>query len=162
MNVFTLNPDGTDLVRTYSNPVWGHGGGHPNWHPDGPHLLRNLRPDGDADRLCKVPIDGGVPTVMSQTIEGGGHPTIEPGEKYIITDAMYVDNGPRVNIRLIDVKEQQEESVCIMPTLPRADRIFNSELRLDGHPAWDRDFRRICFQAAPQGDRQLFIADISD
>ena len=34
------------------------------------------------------------------------------------------------------------------------------ELRLDGHPTWDRSFKRICFQGAPNEFRQVFIADL--
>jgi hypothetical protein len=32
--------------------------------------------------------------------------------------------------------------------------------RLDGHPNWDRQFRKVIFQAAPEGRRQLYIADV--
>ena len=161
VNVFTSKPDGSDLIRTYSEPVWGHGGGHPNWHPDGRHLLRNLQPDGSNTRFCKVPVDGSEPLVLTQKIDGGGHPTMEPGGRYVVTDAMYMENGPKVRIRIIDVQGQSEEAVCVMPTMPLARQVSPyAELRLDGHPAWDRDFSRICFQAAPHGRRQLFVADM--
>jgi len=162
VNVFTFRPDGTEIVRTHSHPIWGHKGGHPNWHPDGEHLIRNLRPDGTRDRLCKVPVDGSEAIVLSEAIDGGGHPTIEPRDRYIITDAMYLADGPTVKIRLIDLRDQSEEAVCVMPTMPRADQVAPfSELRLDGHPAWSRDYRKVCFQGAPEGKRQLFIADLS-
>ncbi|MFC2124523.1 TolB family protein [Bacteroidota bacterium] len=162
VNVFTFNLDGSDIIRTFSEPVWGHGGGHPNWHPDGKHLIRNLKPDGKRDKLCKVPIDGSQPTILSETIDGGGHPTMEPSENYIITDAMYNDPDPVVRIRLINVVKEEEQALCVMPSLLNyADRKIHRELRLDGHPAWDRKFERICFQATPGGHRQLFISDLS-
>lgn len=163
VNVFTFDMEGNDIKRTFSEPIWGHGGGHPNWHPDGKHLIRNLRPDGKNDRLCKVPIDGGNPTILSETIDGGGHPTIEPSEHYIITDIKYLNPDPVVRIRLINLIDQTEEALCKMPTKPlyREKGASFAELRLDGHPAWDRTFKRICFQAAPNGHRQLFIADLS-
>ena len=34
-------------------------------------------------------------------------------------------------------------------------------LRFDGHPFWDRAFRKVGFQAAPDGNRQIFVADVS-
>ena len=162
VNVFTFDLEGKDIIRTQSEPVWGHGGGHPNWHPDGKHLLRNLKPDGKNERLCKVPIDGSEPIVLSETIDGGGHPTIEPSEKYIVTDIKYHDPDPVVRIRLINLVDQSEEAICKMPTKPLyREKGDTAELRLDGHPAWDRKFRKVCFQAAPKGHRQLFIADLS-
>jgi hypothetical protein len=161
VNVFTSKPDGTDAVRTFSEPVWGHGGGHPNWHPDGKHLLRNLQPDGKNTRFCMVPADGSEPVVLTRNIDGGGHPTMEPGGRYVVTDAMYMENGPKVKIRIIDIQTESEEAVCSMPTMPLARQVSPyAELRLDGHPAWDRDFTRICFQAAPRGKRHLFVADM--
>lgn len=162
VNVFTYDIDGTDIVRTFSEPIWGHGGGHPNWHPDGKHLLRNLNPDGGPTRLCKVPLDGGKPEILSHTIDGGGHPTIEPTERYIVTDAMYLDPDPVVRIRLIDIVNQTEKALCLMPTKPLSKQLGRyQELRLDGHPTWDRAFKRICFQGAPAGGRQLFVADLT-
>lgn len=162
VNVFTFDVEGNDIKRTFSEPVWGHGGGHPNWHPDGNHLIRNLRPYGNKERLCKVPVDGSDPAILSETIDGGGHPTIEPFERFIVTDAKYLDPEPVFRIRLINIIAQTEEAICVMPTKPlyRKKGVYH-ELRLDGHPAWDRSFKRICFQGAPNGHRQLFIADLS-
>ena len=159
--VFTLKPDGSDVHLTPSFPLWGHGGGHPNWHPDGEHLLRNLRPDGTTVRLCKIAFDGSHYEVLSQTIEGGGHPTIEPRERYIITDANERRDGEDcVRIRLIDLVAQQDHTVCTMPTIRERDG--HTVLRVDGHPAWSRDYRKVLFQATPDGARQLFLADLSD
>lgn len=38
----------------------------------------------------------------------------------------------------------------------------NPALRLDGHPTWDRYFNKLVFQAAPDGKRQVFVADLSN
>jgi len=34
------------------------------------------------------------------------------------------------------------------------------ELRVDSHPAWDRAFRRVAFNACPSGRREVFVADL--
>jgi len=159
--VFTLKPDGSEIHITPSIPLWGHKGGHPNWHPDGVHLIRNLRPDGKKDRLCKIPFDGSGFTILSETIDGGGHPTIEPSERYIVTDANDRHDGvDLVRIRLIDLVAQEEQTVCTMPTIRERDG--HKVLRVDGHPAWSRDYKKVLFQATPDGARQLFLADLSD
>jgi hypothetical protein len=34
-------------------------------------------------------------------------------------------------------------------------------LRVDSHPAWDHGFRRVAFNACPEGTRQVFVADLA-
>jgi len=159
--VFTLDADGSNIQYTPSDPVWGQRGGHPNWHPDGEHLIRNLRPDGKNLRFCKIRYDGSEVTVLSEKFTGGGHPTVEPAERFCITDEFPFHNGQKVSIRLIDLVAGEEISVCTLPTLKRQG-LKHSALRLDGHPFWSRDYKKICFQAAPKGARQIFMADLSE
>jgi hypothetical protein len=35
-------------------------------------------------------------------------------------------------------------------------------LRVDPHPAWDRSWSRIAFNACPDGRRRVFVADLRD
>ena len=140
--------------------MWGADGGHPNWHPDGQHLIRVMQV-GDAKRLCQFRYDAADFQVLSEKILGGGHPTFEGGGRFIVTDD-YQDGPPQqVVIQLIDMQREQVESVCTLPTMPRGDKIEYDAHRLDGHPTWSRDFQQVCFQAAPEGARQLFLADLS-
>ncbi|MBN2288337.1 MAG: hypothetical protein JXQ83_03320 [Candidatus Glassbacteria bacterium] len=158
--VFTCAADGGDIRYTPSKPVWGQMGGHPNWHPDGIHLIRNLKPDGENERFCKIRYDGSEVAVLSEKFKGGGHPTVDPATRFCITDDFPFDGVQQVSIRLIDLAAQEEEIICTMPTLER-EGLKHPALRLDGHPFWSRDYRKVCFQAAPAGKRQLFIADLS-
>jgi hypothetical protein len=66
-----------------------------------------------------------------------------------------------VDIQLIDMDAEEFEVVCRMQTLDRAEELEYQPHRLDGHPVWSRDYQSICFQAAPEGNRQLFLADLS-
>jgi hypothetical protein len=157
--VFTLNPDGSDIRCTPFRPVWGAKGGHPNWHPDGRHVIRCASMGGKAMRYCQARYDGDEPSALSDTLSGGGHPSIEPTGRYIITDAF--PDKQTVALRLADLTADCERDVCLLPTIDRS-RISNAALRLDGHPVWSRDYRRVCFQAARNGARQLFIADLSE
>lgn len=158
--VFTFNPDGSDIRFLPSDPVWGLAGGHPNWHLDGEHIIRNLSVDKRL-RFCQWRYDGSDFKVLSDKFLGGGHPRIEPHGRYIVTDR-YAHDGQRqtVTIRLIDLVSETEEEVCTMPTIDR-DAVSDFVLRLDAHPNWSRDCRQVIFQAAPEGSRQLFVADLS-
>jgi hypothetical protein len=160
--VFTFDVDGGNIRFTVGAPdVWGSMGGHPNWHPDGEHLIRNIL-IGDTERFCQFRYDGTEFKVLSETLEGTGHPRIEPKGRYLMTDSYPMDSKGRqeVAIRLIDVMADKEHILCTMPTLPRKDIMYPT-LRLDGHPFWNNDYTKIFFQGAPEGKRQIFIANIS-
>jgi hypothetical protein len=157
--VFTFDADGSNIRYTPSWPVWAHGGGHPNWHPDGEHVIRVLTPEGKRPRFCQFRYDGTDLTVLSRKSRGGGHPTVEPRGKYLVTDT-FPDGGAKVSVRLIDLVADREEDVCTMATIHRH-KVTHFVHRLDGHPAWSRDYKRVLFQAAPEGARQLFLADLS-
>ena len=161
--LFTYNPDGSDLKLTIPNEVWGKGGHHPNWHPDGTRILMNLRLDYDQMRLCTFGPDGSDFKVLSDTVYGSGHPSFHRNGRYIITDVypqeMYATESWEVPIRLIDLEEQTERNICFVYTKGRPNA---SVLRVDPHVAWSRDYTKVCFNAAPEGRRQLFVADLSE
>lgn len=155
---FSFNPDGSDITYLPFTHAWDAKGGHSNWHPDGEHLLRNvIEPDG-AQRYCQVRADGTKRTILSDRLTGGGHPSLEPTGRYIVTDARSDD---RIVLLLSDLETHQERELCSLPTFEK-ERLKDTVLRLDGHPVWSRDYKKVCFQAVHQGARQLYIADLSD
>ena len=160
VSVFTMSADGSEIHYTPSKPVWGHRGGHPNWHPDGEHLIRNLKPDGKTERFCKVRYDGSRIEVLTEKFTGGGHPTIEPAGRFVLTDAYPREDKRKVTILLYDLASEQKHELCQLTTIDRQ-TLRHAEHRLDGHPVWSRDYRRVCFQAATDNCRQLFVADLA-
>lgn len=161
---FTFSTDGTDIQYTPLSdrvPVWDNGGGHPNWHPDGENVLRCLNPDGGDRRYCLFRYDGSEFKVLCPKIKGGGHPSIEVQGKYLITDETpVVDDIQHVALKLIDLAAEEEREVCSIPTIDRrnlVDKVF----RLDGHPAWSRDYKKVSLQAAELGRRQMYVVDLS-
>jgi hypothetical protein len=157
--VFTYAPDGNDIRSVHHGPVWGQRGGHPAWHGDGGHVTRNLDLGGKT-RLCQWRHDGSEFRVLSEKLASGGHPTVEPRGRFAITDQLQNDKPATVTLRLLDLSGHTEVAVCRVPTI-RVTKNMDFTLRLDGHPVWGRDHRQVCLQAAPDGNRQLLIADIS-
>ena len=43
----------------------------------------------------------------------------------------------------------------------RREGLKNKTMRLDGHATWDSNYKKLAFQAAPEGKRQIFIADLT-
>ena len=164
--VFTLNASGDDIRFTRHDPVWGYPlGGHPNWHPDGIHLIRNMKPDGNITRVCQFRYDGTDFKVLSETFGSVGHPSIEPGGRYVITDKreFHADGSATTKLLLLDTQRDTIEDICTVPT-------FNSgnlegairALRVDGHPCWSRDYKRVSIQGTHQGARQLYVVDMGE
>ena len=105
---------------------------------------------------------------------GSGHPSVAAGSKYLLTDAYpkqtYVKApAGEVALRLIDLLNDRELILCTVPTdvgggirqaLPEDRRSGGSQHKLDPHPAWSRNYNQICFNGAPGGKRQVFIADL--
>ncbi|MCC7341427.1 MAG: hypothetical protein IT170_10105 [Bryobacterales bacterium] len=162
--VFTFNPDGSDLTLLPVKKVWGNTGGHPNWHADGRHVIRVLPVDGKL-RFVQWRSDGSDFRLLSETLEGGGHPRIQPDGRYLITDTFTHDGTKQYMVlRFIDFREDRERPLCRIGTVDRS--TLNDPLsmvrRLDGHPNWDRNFKKVIFQAAPEGRRQLYLADLTN
>ena len=183
-SLFTLKTDGTDLIQCLTHEKWnqkarlGGSGNHPNWHPDGEHVIMNCIPKwlGYQDMLfCSFRYDGTDFKVLSEKHLGSGHPSVEINGRYLIADAypkqgyVVAENG-EIPIRLLDLKSDEEQELCSIATdvgghgkhyLPENKENGGSQYKLDPHPTWGRDYKKIAFNGAPEGRRQVFVADLS-
>jgi len=157
--LLTCRSDGSALGVILPSNKWT--GGHPIWHPNGQKVLMNLRVE-DQMRFCLIDADTGEIEVLITEPPGGGHPSISADERFLVTDTFHFpaeDKKTRAaTIRLVDLEAKTWRDLCT------AESPFDPEeftLRIDAHPAWDPQCRRICFQAAPKGKRQIFVVDPS-
>lgn len=182
-SLFTMETDGNALTQCLSAEKWnqrarlGGSGNHPNWHPDGEHVIMNCIPTwlGYRDMLfCSFDYKGDDFTVLSEKHLGSGHPIMHPSGRYLLADAYpkqtyAVPGNGEIPLRLIDLKHDKETVVCTLPTdvgggsnqyLPEDRKTGGSHHKLDPHPAWNRDYTQICLNGAPNGRRQVFITAI--
>ena len=160
----TFKPDGSEIFYTTPQyPTWGSGGGHPNWHPNGNYLIRNLKFEDGKTYMVQFKYDGSEFFKLSEKIHGSGHPSIEPGERFVITDSNSSEDGVRfVNLRLIDIKAGEEVELCRLPTIDWEKTFSDNVFRLDGHPCWSPHYDKVTIQATGSlGNRQLFMVDVS-
>jgi hypothetical protein len=163
--LLTFNPDGTDMRQAVTREQWSHGGHHPNWHPDSENIIMNLTPvwlGDDQMRFCMVHHTGKDFRILSDKFRGSGHPSVNPDTSYLISD-YYVGNYKRLGydecpIRLINLNAGEEVHICKVFTDMD---ISESTFRVDPHPVWSRDFKKVCFNGAPGGVRQVFVADLA-
>lgn len=158
LQLVTTNLMGRDARLVVPDEMWRKGGHHPNWLSDGSGILMNLKLNG---RMCfvVVPNDDREIQPIALPALGGGHPTMHPDGRNILTDA-YVSEGFRdrhnnVPLRWVDATSGTETQIC---------KIFTNNLagarRIDPHPAWNRDFDAIAFNGLVAGNRQVMVANI--
>jgi len=164
--LITMGADGSDIRIAVPDTEWtDKGGHHPNWCPDGEYGMMNLRIHGDAMRLVRFKYDGADLAPMHDEIIGSGHPSMHPNGRHIVTDAYPGEpiafGDGTVPIRFIDIREGSEQTLARIRTVPPYEGEKRA-LRVDPHPAWDYQFRRIAFNACPDGTRRVYVADVSE
>ena len=165
LNVITLDADGGQPRIAVPDSAWRRGGNHPNWCPDGEHVLMNLNVAGDGLRIARVRYDGSGCVALSRTLRGSGHPTMHPDGRHVLTDAYPHEpvafGDGTTPLRWLDLQAGRETALLRIRT--RSDYEAGSPaLRVDPHPAWNRGFRRVAFNACPDGRRHVFVAELGD
>jgi hypothetical protein len=159
----TIKPDGTELHCAVGPDYWKRSGHHATWFPDGKHLSMNLTmEDNGMMALVRAKYDGTGIRKMHETIPGSGHPTVVPGERYVLTDTYIYEpiafGDGSVPLRWIDLEQNVEScAVRIHTQTPQQQAI--GALRVDPHPAWDRTGRFVVFNGFADGTRRVYVAD---
>ncbi|MEM8874682.1 MAG: hypothetical protein AAGD32_10530 [Planctomycetota bacterium] len=158
--VLTCKPDGTDLQLGVGPDEWDKDGHHINWHPDGNALSLNLRIEQELMTLCRVDLDGSNLRAISELDNGSGHPTVHPDDRHVLTDVYAHESRAfgdgTTPLRWIDTHTNEETCIARIPSKTPQGGI----LRVDPHPAWDRTWTWVAFNAFP-GTRRVYLADFS-
>lgn len=163
-NVFTLRPDGTEIHNAVPWPEWEKGGHHINFFPDGKSLSMNLGFDEYRKmKLVRVGYDGSNLSKITDAVPGSGHPTVHPDGRHILTDSyghepMAFGDGT-TPLRWIDYKAGTETVIARIHTASPHQKT-HSCLRIDPHPAWDRQWEFVSFNAFVDGTRRVYVADM--
>lgn len=164
--VFVFDADGTNIHETVTRKQWSYGGNHPNWHPDGDHIIMNIKPGwlGDSQmRFCMFHHTGKDFKILAGKHTGSGHPSVNADFTYLLSDyyvgeykALGLEGAP---IRLINLNTEEEVYLCTVFTDVDSN---NETFRIDPHPVWSRDYKKVCFNGAPEGKRQVLVADLTN
>ncbi|MEX2569462.1 MAG: hypothetical protein WD431_26205 [Cyclobacteriaceae bacterium] len=77
-------------------------------------------------------------------------------------EKMAMGNG-EIPIRIIDLQGDLEHSICsVFTDLGKRYNVsrFWGPSKLDAHPVWDRDYQKICFNGAPEGNRAILVGNL--
>ena len=159
----TSRIDGTLLHCAVGPEQWEKGGHHATWCPNGERISMNLDIDREGCvRFVESGADGAYLRKMNDTVVGSGHPTVFPDGRHILTDTYAADKiafgDGTVPLRWIDLATSKEQTLVRINVRTPSDDVV---LRVDAHPAWDRTWRYITFNAFVGGTRRVFIADMS-
>jgi hypothetical protein len=162
-HVITMDADGTNVRLAVSAEQWARGGHHPNWCPDGAHVLMNLNTQGDGVHFARLSLDGSACETLVPAVSGSGHPTLHPDGRHLLADACVDEplafSDGTAPLRLVNIETGHETQLARIRIQPLAEKATGA-LRVDPHPAWDRSYTSIAFNACPDGRRRVFVADL--
>jgi hypothetical protein len=157
----TTDLDGGNVHCAVGPEEWEKGGHHGTWFPDGKRISMNLNIDRDVLRFVQVNDDGSDLRKMLDDTPGSGHPTVVPDGRHLLTDTYTQEKTAygdgTIPLRWVDLQTGQEESLVRINT---AQPCEDGVLRVDPHPAWDRSWRYVTFNAFIDGTRRVFVADM--
>jgi len=170
-HLITMKPDGTDIRMAIPATLWAdRGGNHPNWCPDGEHVMMNLDLSGQGWQFVQARYDGSDLRTMTDVPANHGHPSLHPNGKLILTDAypredIAWEGDETAPLMIIDLKSHKRKRIVRMQTYTR---LFEGTgknpkyVRVDLHPAWDsKTHTLVVFNGVADGTRRVFIADLS-
>lgn len=159
----TMDLDGGRKHCAVGPEQWEKRGHHATWFPDGKRISMNLNIDREVLRFVEVNEDGSGLRKMLDQVPGSGHPTVHAAGLHLITDTYTFEDTAygdgTIPLRWVDLETGQEETLVRINTKqPCADNV----MRVDPHPAWDRTWRYVTFNAFVGGTRRVFVADLKD
>ena len=106
---------------------------------------------------------------MTEVAANRGHPSLHPGERFLITDAYAREDvafgDGDAPLWLIDREKSTKETLVRIDAVTKffdADIHKTGYMRVDLHPAWDQSgYTRVAFNGVADGTRRVFVADLS-
>lgn len=167
----TMTREGNDIHLAIPASEWADkGGNHPNWQPDGEHVMMNLNINRNGWMFVEALYDGSNLRKITPVPANHGHNSLHPSGKFLMTDAYpkepVAPGDGTAPLWLIDLdKDVKMTLVRIMAVTPFfIDDISSAkEMRVDLHPAWDtRTYTHVAINGVENGTRHVYVADLSE
>lgn len=169
--LLTMSRQGEDIQVAIPASEWADkGGNHPNWHPDGEHVIMNLNIEEKGWEFVQARYDGIGLKKIVDVPANHGHISLHPSGKFILNDAYphgdqaYFDTT--APLWLVDVNKRWKYTIARFESVTRffaENRKAAGAMRVDPHPAWDsHTHTHVAFNAVNNGTRHVYIADLSN
>lgn len=151
--LFTAAPDGSNICLLNDHQMTSHF----DWCGADKVLAWARRYDtGDHYYLFTDCCDD-IETVGEDVFQTDGHCSYSPDGKWILTDT-YPDKEHMRTLIAYRVADNTRINLGRFLSPPVAD----NEFRCDLHPRWSRDGKTVCFDSLHEGQRQVYLMDVSE
>ncbi len=150
----TANPDGTE-IRILADEG---GVSHYDWlGTDRVLAWARREPVGTRYFLFSDDDSGEAEVVGEGILTCDGHCSYSPDRRWILTDT-YPDKESKRTLLLFNAAESRRVDVGRFHAPPE----LPGEIRCDLHPRWSRNGKKVCFDSAHEGARQMYVMDVSE
>lgn len=151
--MFTAEPDGSDVYLVSDQEMVSHF----DWR-DERHILAWARRHETGDRyFLFTDRSEEIEVVGEGVLTEDGHCSYSPDRRWILTDT-YPDAESKRHLLLYNVGD----GGCVEIGRFYAPPQITGEIRCDLHPRWNRDGTQVCFDSVHEGERQVYVVDVSE
>ena len=90
-------------------------------------------------------------------LDSDGHCSFSPDRRWLLTDS-YPDADDMRTLILFHLESETRIDIGKFYSPP----MLSGSLRCDLHPRWNRDGTQVCIDSAHEGERQMYIIDVSE
>jgi len=150
--MFTANPDGSDIAFLGREGMVSHF----DWR-DETHVLAWSTRGGENHYHLYEDQSERIEVVGQDVLDQDGHCSYSPDRRWILTDTYPDRLESKRTLILYDPGTNRRIDIGRFHSSPQ----IAGEIRCDLHPRWNRDGTQVCFDSIHEGERQMYVADVS-
>jgi len=152
-SLWTVNPDGSELAMQIDFDHWIS---HFAWF-DSRHILVSADLHGNRQFFIFEDGSGRFDTVGEGVLPDDGHACYSPDRRWIVCDTYPRGPDHVSELMLYNVGSGDVTTIGRFAS----ESVFMGDVRCDLHPRWTSDGKTISIDAVPDGDRQIYLLDVS-
>ncbi len=151
--LYTADASGGDIHSVADDDMTSHC----DWM-DERHILAWARQRDVGNRFFMFTDQSRERSVVGEgVLKRDGHCTYSPDRRWILADAYPGRSDHHRVVYLYDPAANRRVEIARVYSPPA----LTAEIRCDLHPRWSRDGTEVCFDSAHEGDRQMYVVDVS-
>lgn len=148
--LYTANPDGSEIHLMADDDHVSHY----DWYTANQLLAWATHRDFGTHYLVYTDQSDKVAILGKEVFSVDGHCSYSPDRSWMMTDT-YPDADNNRTLMLYHLKSETRVDIGKFFAPPE----LQGPIRCDLHPRWSRDGRKICFDSAHEGRRQMYVID---
>jgi hypothetical protein len=150
--MLTMNPDGSDLYALVDHDFCSHY----DWFSPTQVLAWARHEDIGMRYFLYTDRTGEIEIIGEEVFSVDGHCSYSPDRRWMMTDT-YPDEEHIRTLMLYELASGTRIDIGRFYAPPE----LTGPIRCDLHPRWNRDGRKVCLDSAHEGQRQVYVIDVS-